>query len=64
MSLGTLFVNNDIDASTAYWYDMFLSCADEFVPKVVIKDTNRPPLIDKEVLSLIRKKSRNRNKAK
>ena len=34
---------NDIDASIACWYDMFLTCVDEFVPKVVIKDANRPP---------------------
>ena len=43
---------------------MFLSCVDEFVPKVVIKDANRPPWIDKEVLLLIRKKNRTRRKAK
>ena len=60
----TVFVDNDIDASTACWYDMFLSCVDEFVPKVVIKDANRPPRIDKEVLLLIRKKNRTRRKVK
>ena len=60
----TVFVDNDIDASIACWYDMFLSCVDEFVPKVVIKDANRPPWIDKEVLLLIRKKNRTRRKAK
>ncbi|KAK2551658.1 hypothetical protein P5673_027439, partial [Acropora cervicornis] len=43
---------------------MFLTCVDEFVPKVVIKDANRPPWIDKEVLLLIRKKNRIRRKAK
>ena len=60
----TKFVDNDIDASTACWYDMFISCVDEFVPKVVIKEAKRPPWIDKEVLSLIRKKNRTRRKAK
>lgn len=57
-------MDKDIDASAACWYDMFLSCVDEFVPKVVIKDANRLPWIDKEVLSLIRKKIRTRHKAK
>ena len=59
-----MFVDNDIDASTACWYDMFLSCVDEFVPKVGIEDANRPPWIDKEALLLIRKKKRTRCKAK
>ena len=57
-------MDSDIDTSTACCYDMFLSCVDEFVPKVVIKDANRPPWIDKEVLLLIRKKNRTRRKAK
>ena len=34
------------------------------VPKVVIKDANGPPWIDKEVLLLIKKKNRTRRKAK
>ena len=46
----TVFVDNDIDASTACWYDMFFY----LVPKVVIKDVNRPPWIETEVLLLIR----------
>ena len=37
LSWDTVFVDNDIDACTACWYDMLLSCVDEFVPKVVIK---------------------------
>ena len=56
----TVFVDNDIDASTACWYDMFFY----LVPKVVIKDVNRPPWIETEVLLLIRKKNRTRRKAK
>lgn len=60
----TVFVDNDIDASTACWYDLFLSCVDEFVPKVLIRDANRPPWIEREVLQLIRKKNRIRRKAK
>ena len=36
---------------------------DEFVPIVVIKDANRPPWIDKDVLLLIRNKNRTRHKA-
>lgn len=54
LSWDTVFVDNDIDISTACWYDLFLSCVDEFVSKVFIKDANRPPWIDKEVLLLIR----------
>ena len=46
LSWETVFVDNDIDASTACWYDMFLSCVDEFVPKVVIEDANRPLTVD------------------
>ena len=64
LSWDAVFVENDIDASIACWYDMFLTCVDEFVPKVVIKDANRPPWIDKEVLLLIRKINRIRRKAK
>ena len=55
-----MFVDNDIDASTACWYDMFFY----LVPKVVIKDVNRPQWIETEVLLLIRKKNRTRRKAK
>lgn len=50
LSSDTVFVDNDIDASTACWYDMFLSCVDEFFPKVLIMDVNRPTWIDREVL--------------
>ena len=63
LSWDTVFVDNDIDTSTACWYDTFLLCVNEFVPKVVIKDANRPPWIDKEVLLLNRKKTLDVNKA-
>ena len=43
---------------------MFLSRVDEFVPKVLIRDANRPPWIDREVLQLIRKKNQIWRKAK
>ena len=43
---------------------MFLLCVDEFDPKVVIKDANRPPWIDRVVLQFIRKKNRIRRKDK
>ena len=42
---------------------MFLSRVDEFVPKVLIRDANRPPWIDREVLQFIRKKNRIWHKA-
>lgn len=64
LSSDTVFVDNDIDASTACWYDMFLSCVDEFFPKVLIMDVNRPTWIDREVLQLIGKKNQIRRKAK
>lgn len=38
--------DKDIDASTSCWYDLFLSCEDEFVPNVLITDANRHPWID------------------
>ena len=31
LSWDAVFVENDIDASIACWYDMFLTCVDEFV---------------------------------
>ena len=39
----TVFIDIDIDASTAGWYDLFLLYVDEFVPKVSIRNANRPP---------------------
>ena len=60
----TVFIQNDVDASIACWYDVFTTCIDEFVPKIIIKDSNKTSWIDREVLQLIRKKNRIRRKAK
>jgi hypothetical protein len=46
------------------WEDLFLTCVDQFIPKIRIKDPNRPPWIDADVLHLIRKKERVRRKAR
>ena len=43
---------------------MFLLCVDEFVLKVLIRDANRPPWIDREVFQFIRKKNQIWHKAK
>ena len=50
--------------SSCFFLHMFLSRVDEFVPKVLIRDANRPPWIDREVLQLIRKKNQIWHKAK
>ena len=60
----TVFIQNDVDASIACWYDVFMTCIAEFVPKIIVKDGNKPSWIDREVLLLIRKKNRIRRKAK
>ena len=60
----TAFVDNDIDSSVTRWYDLFSTCIDEFVPKVVIKNANRPPWVDRDVPQLIKKKNRIRRRAK
>jgi hypothetical protein len=60
----TAIVDKDVDSSIACWYNMFTTCIDEFIPNIIIKDGNRPPWIDREVLQLIRKKKRIRRKAK
>lgn len=45
----TLFVDNNIDAYTACWYDFFF-CA------WIFKDANRPPWIKSAMLQLISRK--------
>ena len=60
----TAFVDNDIDSNVTRWYDLFSTCIDEFVPKVVIKDADRPPWIDRDVQQLIKMKSRIRRRPK
>lgn len=54
----------DIDVNLLCWQDLFLTCVDQFIPKIRIKDPNRPPWIDADVLHLIRKKERVRRKAR
>ena len=60
----TAFLDNDIDVNLVSWEDLFLTCVDQFIPKIRIQDPNRPPWIDADVLHLIRKKERVRRKAR
>lgn len=58
------FLDNDIDVNLLSWQDLSLTCVDQFIPKIRIKDLNRPPWIDTDVLHLIRKKERVRRRAR
>jgi hypothetical protein len=60
----TAFLDNDIDVNLRSWEDLFLTCVDQLITKIRIKDPNRPPWIDADVLHLIRKKERVRRKAR
>ena len=60
----TDFLANDIDVNLLSWEDLFLTCVDQFIPRIRIKDSNRPPWIDADVLQLIRKRERVRRRAK
>ena len=64
LSWDTAFIDNDIDSTVTCWNDLFSTCLDEFVPKVLIRDANRPPWIDNDVLQLIKKKNMVRRRAK
>ena len=59
----TAFVDGDVDYTLARWQDLFLACIEKFVPKITIKDPNKPPWIDAEVMQLIRKKNKIRRNA-
>ena len=48
--------SDDVDLYSSQWKDLFLATVDECVPMKVIRDTNSPPWIDREVKLALRKK--------
>ena len=58
------FVQNDVDASLNNWCDLFLAAVDDHVPKTKHRNVHDYPWIDSELLSLIRKKNKQRVKAR
>ena len=58
------FVPNDVDVTLSNWSDLFLSAVDEHVLKCNATNLSDHPWIDTELLSLVKKKNRQRKKAK
>jgi adenylate kinase family enzyme len=56
-------LTNDVDTSLSNWCDMFLAAVDNSIPKCTSRNVNRHPWIDKELLTLIKKKNTLRKKA-
>ena len=54
---------HDIDTSLSNWCDMFLAAADNSIPKCTSRNVNRHPWIEKELLTLIKKKNTQRKYA-
>ena len=50
--------SDDVDLYWSQWKDLFLATVDECVPMKVIRDTNSPPWIDREVKLALPKKYR------
>ena len=50
--------SDDVDMYWSQWNDFFLATVDECVPMKVIRDTNSPPWIDKEVKLALERKYR------
>ncbi|CAB4022732.1 excitatory amino acid transporter 1-like [Paramuricea clavata] len=48
----TAMFEDDIESSLVCWQDLVLTCIDEYVPKIIIRDSNRPPWIDAEASKL------------
>ena len=57
------FVPNDVDASLSNWCAVFLTVANKHVPKSKTRNIHDHPWIDKELLSLIKRKNMQRLKA-
>ena len=55
-------VHGDVDLSLANWSDLFLSAADDHVPKSNVKNVNNHPWIDNELRSMLKKKDVQRKK--
>ena len=48
--------SDDVDLYWSQWKDLFLATVDECVPMKVIRDTNSPPWMDREVKLALQKK--------
>jgi hypothetical protein len=57
------FVPNDVDASLSNWCAVFLTVVNQHVPKSKTRNIHDHPWIDKELLSLIMRKNKQRLKA-
>ncbi|CAB4021357.1 Hypothetical predicted protein, partial [Paramuricea clavata] len=57
------FVPNDVDASLSNWCAVFLTVVNQHVPKSKTRNIHDHPWIDKELLSLIKRKNMQRLKA-
>ena len=57
------FVPNDVDASLSNWGAVFLTVVNQHVPKSKTRNIHDHPWIDKELLSLIKRKNKQRLKA-
>ena len=57
------FVPNDVDASLSNWCAVFLTVVNKHVPKSKTRNIHDHPWIDKELLSLIKRKNMHRLKA-
>lgn len=57
------FLNDNIDASLTNWCDLFLSAINDNIPRIVLRNSRGHPWIDKELLSLIKKKNKQTKKA-
>ena len=58
------FVSNDVDSTWASWCGLFLSAIKDNVPTCKARDNRGHPWIDSELVRLIKKKNKQRNKAR
>ena len=58
------FEENCIDTSVASWMDLFLTIADEHIPKITVTDTDRRLWLDRDILRSMRRKDKLRRIAK
>ena len=56
------FFPNDVNKSLSTWTDLFVSAVNEHIPKWTTRSVSVQPLIDTELLTLIKKKNRQRKK--
>ncbi len=58
------FVPGDVDASLANWCDLFLAAIKDHVPVRQVSGTSAHPWIDSELMSMLRRKEKQRKKAR